>query len=260
MEATKKAYNYILVVVDAFSKFVWLYPTKSTGAEAVLDRLRKQAAIFGNPARIVTDRGSAFTSHPFKEYCAEEGIQHLLIATGVPRGNGQVERMHKIVVPMISKLCQEKPSQWYRHVKRVQQYINSTPPRSTKFAPFRIQTGMEMRIPNMPDLQQLLARVAVEELDEDREAVRKAAQENIARIQSENRKTFNSKRKQEEQYEVGELVAIKRTQFGSGLRLQPKFLGPYQVTEKLNHCRYEVQNVDDHEGPAYTTTVAEYLK
>ncbi|KAL7729718.1 hypothetical protein ACLKA6_014588 [Drosophila palustris] len=52
---------------------------------------------------IVSDRGAAFTSNLFREYCEARNIQHLMIATGVPRGNGQVERMHKIVVPMLSK-------------------------------------------------------------------------------------------------------------------------------------------------------------
>jgi len=45
----------------------------------------------------------------FNEYCDTKKIKHLLIATGVPRGNGRVERMQKIVVPMLSKLCLESP-------------------------------------------------------------------------------------------------------------------------------------------------------
>lgn len=137
MEATHKQYNHILVVVDGFSKFVWLYPTKSTGSNEVIDRLKKQATLFGNPARIITDRGTAFTSNSFKEYCESENIQHLLIATGVPRGNVQVERIHRIIVPILTKLCVEIPGNWYKYVDRVQRIINSTPPRSTGIAPFK---------------------------------------------------------------------------------------------------------------------------
>ena len=84
------------VVVDGFTKFVWLYPTKSTDTRAVIDSLEKQASIFGNPVRIITDRGTAFISQAFEDYCNENKIQYLLIATGVPRGNGQVERMHRL--------------------------------------------------------------------------------------------------------------------------------------------------------------------
>jgi len=37
------------------------------------------------------------------------------------------------------------------------------------------------------------------------------------------------------------LVAIKRTQYGTGMKLRPKFFGPYKVTKRLNHGRYEVK-------------------
>lgn len=81
--STKKSYRYIFAVVDAFSKFVWLYTTKSTDIAKVFDRLRKQSIIFGNSRKIITDRGTAFTSNMFREYCDEEKIQQLLIATGI---------------------------------------------------------------------------------------------------------------------------------------------------------------------------------
>ena len=49
MEATHKKYNHTLVVVDAFSKIVWLYPTQSTGTEDVIKRRKRQPAVLGNP-------------------------------------------------------------------------------------------------------------------------------------------------------------------------------------------------------------------
>jgi len=101
-EMTTKPYNHILVIVDVFSKYVWLYSTRSTGVDEVLNCLDKQAKHFENPCSIVSDRGTAFTSLAFKEYCESQNIQHLLIATGVLRGNCQVERLHKIVVPMLA--------------------------------------------------------------------------------------------------------------------------------------------------------------
>jgi len=73
----------------------------------VLEKLEKQAAVFGNPRRVVTDRGTAFTSGLFNEYCNREGIQLLHITTGVSRGNGQVKRINKIFIPMISNMCRK---------------------------------------------------------------------------------------------------------------------------------------------------------
>ncbi|GFU20235.1 pro-Pol polyprotein [Trichonephila clavipes] len=64
-----------------------IYPVKTVSAESALEKLKQQQKTFGNPIRIISDRGSAFTSKLFNDYCDEENIQHLQIATGVPRGN-----------------------------------------------------------------------------------------------------------------------------------------------------------------------------
>jgi len=159
MNMTTKRFNNILVIVDGFSNYVWLYPTRSTDVDEVLNCLDKQAVHFGHPYRIVSDRGTAFTSLAFKEYCESHNIQHLLIATGVPRGNGQVERLHKIVVPMLAMLSYESPLAWYKYVGRVQQIINSTEPRSTRITPFKLLTGVDMRLAGCHELTDLNAGV-----------------------------------------------------------------------------------------------------
>lgn len=79
--STEKNYKHLFVVTDAFTKFSWLYPVRSTTFEEVIDRLKKQSAVFGNPRRIVADGGSNFTSNVFKNYCDDEKIQLHLIAT-----------------------------------------------------------------------------------------------------------------------------------------------------------------------------------
>ncbi|GFW68287.1 transposon Tf2-9 polyprotein [Trichonephila clavipes] len=98
LPSTNKSYQHIFTVVDAFTKFTWLYPVKTVSAESALEKLKQQQKTFGNPIRIISDRGSAFTSKLFNDYCDEENIQHLQIATGVPRGNGQVERIHRTLI------------------------------------------------------------------------------------------------------------------------------------------------------------------
>jgi len=85
--------------MDAFSK----YAAKSTDTAEVLDRLRRQSAVFGNPKRIIwlikeLDGGVAFTATAFKEYCSKEDIEHSLIITGIPHGNGQVERVNRTLI------------------------------------------------------------------------------------------------------------------------------------------------------------------
>ncbi|GFW54589.1 transposon Tf2-11 polyprotein [Trichonephila clavipes] len=89
---TNKNYNHIFTVIDAFTKFTWLYLTKSTTAQEVIERLKLQQKTFGDPSRVIRDKGGAFRSKEFEDYCADEQISNVQITTGVPRGNGQVER------------------------------------------------------------------------------------------------------------------------------------------------------------------------
>ncbi|GFW91653.1 transposon Tf2-9 polyprotein [Trichonephila clavipes] len=74
LPSTNKNYNHILSIIDAFTKFVWLYPVKSTSSRDALDKLKQQEITFGNPHRIITDKGTAFTSKEFREYCENENI------------------------------------------------------------------------------------------------------------------------------------------------------------------------------------------
>lgn len=102
--------------------------------------------------------------------------------------------------------------------------------------------------------------ISIEELHQERSKIRNISRQNIQRIQKENIEQLNKRRVPEKMYEVGDLVAIKRTQYGTGLKLKPKYLGPYKVTEVMSHGRYAVEKVGQGEGSKKCTTVAEYMK
>lgn len=67
--------KYVFAVIDGFTKFTQLCATKDTATGT----------------RVISDRGSAFTSTTFRKFCDEFNIQHILIAVAAPRANGQVE-------------------------------------------------------------------------------------------------------------------------------------------------------------------------
>lgn len=258
---TKKQYNHILTLVDGFTKFTWIFPTKSTTSKEALDKIRIHQQHFGNPHRFITDRGTAFTSTEFRQYCEEENIQHVTITTGVPRGNGQVERVHRTIIAVLTKLCIENPALWYRHVSRLQRSLNSTYHRSIDTSPFKLLVGTNMR--NKEDLEiiQLLQQEEVLQYDKEREEHRLRAKQQIYKVQEENRKTFDRNRKPSTKYNLGDLVAIKRTQFGTGLKLKPKYLGPYRVTKVKRNDRYDVEREGiGTEGPHSTSSSADQMK
>ncbi|GFV87369.1 transposon Tf2-8 polyprotein [Trichonephila clavipes] len=142
---------------------------KTVSAESALEKLKQQQKTFGNPIRIISDRGSAFTSKLFNDYCDEENIQHLQIATGVPRGNGQVERIHRTLIPVLTKLSLDDSTKWYKYVDRLQRILNSTISRSTKWTPFELLVGIKMRNKEDILIKDLLLEEMAKELLEQRE-------------------------------------------------------------------------------------------
>jgi len=96
--------------------------------------------------------------------------------------------------------------------------------------------------------------------------LRITARENIQKIQEENRRTASKITKPAQLYKEGfvqgssctrkDIVAIKRTQFGTGLKISSKFYGPYKVTKVKRNNRYDVIKVGQGEGPERTSTAA----
>ena len=93
-----------------------------------------------------------------------------------------------------------------------------------------------------------------------RDELREAAKQQIDKVEQENRVNYNKKRKSATKYKEGDIVAIKRTQQGPGLKLAIKFLGPYKITKLQSNDRYKVGKLGDGEGPEQTTTSADNMK
>ena len=65
---------------------------------------------------------------------------------------------------------------------------------------------------------------------------------------------YNKKRKSSPVYDIGDIVAIQRTQFGTG------FFGPYKIINVKGHDRYDVQKLGHHDGPNLTSSASDYMK
>jgi len=164
-------------VIDLFSKFTWLYASRST--TEVLDKLKKQANIFGNPRRIISDRGTSFTSNDFEQYCKEERIEHVLITTGVQRANGQVERVNRTLIPLLTKMSASHPGEWHKHLELYQKYLNVTPHQSIGTTPFKLLFGTNIRMKEDPKIKESLEEELIKMFEENRNELRAEAKENI---------------------------------------------------------------------------------
>lgn len=145
-------------------------------------------------------------------------------------------------------------------VDRVQKAVNSTYTRSTGSTPFELLVGTKTRSKEDHEISKLVQDEIVNNFNNEREIMRKQAKEQILKVQDENRKSYNLRRKPATKYKEGDVVAVKRTQFGGGLKLKSKFLGPYHVTKIKPNNTYDVSRIGEGEGSKQTTTCAEYME
>lgn len=185
MVQTRRLYKHLFVVVDAFTNFVWIYPTKSTTVKEVLDKLKFQQQTFGNPRRIISDKGSAFTSDEFTTYCNDEKIEHIKTTTGMPRANGQVERINRVIIAALTKMSIEDPTKWYKHLPSIQMAINSTYNKSIASKLFKLLFGVDMKQKIDSNVVEALEESFAQQFSDQREETRKKAKEQILKIQKE---------------------------------------------------------------------------
>ena len=68
--------KYLLVVIDAYSRFPEVDIVRSTSAAAIIPKLERIFATHGIPSTIHSDNGPPFTSREIEEYMKENGIEH----------------------------------------------------------------------------------------------------------------------------------------------------------------------------------------
>lgn len=89
---SNEGFKHLLLLVDAFTKFLFLIPLKTLSGPETCNVLRQYLGMFGITKKFICDRGTNFTDKSVKEMLRDLGIQQHLIAKSAPRGNGQVER------------------------------------------------------------------------------------------------------------------------------------------------------------------------
>ncbi|XP_060786568.1 LOW QUALITY PROTEIN: uncharacterized protein K02A2.6-like [Neoarius graeffei] len=81
-----------LIIVDAHSKWIDVYPTNSATSQVTIEKLRQCFSTHGLPQTIVSDNGTCFTSQEFETFLKQNGIQHKTSAPFHPASNGLSER------------------------------------------------------------------------------------------------------------------------------------------------------------------------
>lgn len=254
---SSRGFEHITVIIDSFTRFVLLYPIKSTKATAMMRALEDVFHRYGIPRMIVSDRGTCFTAGAFRKFCETRGIQHVLNSPRHPQANGMVERVNRTLIPAIqAEMASER--QWDRCLKKVQFVLNSAVNKTTRRTPFNMLYGYN------PSLEHAEFQKVAALRWEDPDEIRRRAHEDINKNQAKYKHHFDKKRYDGVHYDVGEIVVVKGAAVATGetTKLQQKYKGPYLVVKVLPSDTYLISrlDVDDSKKRHTTTTHVSQLK
>ncbi|XP_046737537.1 uncharacterized protein LOC124406225 [Diprion similis] len=113
--------QYLLVVMDAFSKYVSLYPIQKTTTRISLVKLIKDY----------------FPKLAWKETLEKEGIKTIYSSIRHPQSN-PTERYMRELGRFFRTYCSEQHTKWAKYVKQIEEILNLTTHHSTGYTPYEV--------------------------------------------------------------------------------------------------------------------------
>ena len=135
--------EYILVVIDAYTRFPEIAIVTSTSAFTTINHLSRIFATHGLPSRVKTDSGPPFNSKELRDYMNENGISFTPITRLWPQASAEAENFNKVLEKGI-QTAQIEGRDWKRELYRFLLNYRATPHITTKHSPAKLLFNREI--------------------------------------------------------------------------------------------------------------------
>ena len=280
---------HFLLIVDAFSRFLMVYPVRNTTALATTTAVEKWILSFGNPQSIIHDRGTAFINTEFINWTKELGIILRPRTTYSPWTNGKIETQNQHIARYCRTFLNDAGNNWSSLAPKFAFVHNTSVSYTTGKTPYEIIFGTKPQIPMSLKLGfyrnkhklccskfcKHLPSHSHSEYRLENELLDNLLQPQLSHVLLERKRTFKqiysstfergleqttrshayrSRFKLGHHLEMGQKVLYEnhKQDLTRRQKIQQRTLGPFTVTTRITNTSYQIQ---DDKDPAVIKTV-----
>ena len=242
-----EGFKYIFVMVNHFTKYSVLHPSKKRDAENAALALFSYFACFGLVDEIYSDPGTEFANEIVETLNKWVGVRHKFGLVERHESNG-VEGTNKQVLRHLAALVLDERmlKRWRELLPAIQFMLNSVVNSETGVIPFEAHFGSQdfvyFRLPEGSD-STALAHSYIQALNENLQTLFELSKRHQDEIIKE--RTAGTPPEKQNMYQPGDFVLWQANPDEPlPSKLSPKFIGPYIVLEQVKNavsCKHVIQ-------------------
>ncbi|XP_046350717.2 uncharacterized protein LOC124131476 [Haliotis rufescens] len=224
------------------------YPDKS--ADSVADFLYKTVCRLGCFDILISDQGREFINTIIDNLMTKLGTEHRVSSTYHPQTNGQRERDNRTLKNALSKLVNDRGDNWDVFIPGVLFAHHTSVHASTKMTPFECMYIRKAKLPM--DIKDSPKPKEVVISDDFLQAMQNLRQNITSKVSNNITKPKKIQKEQHDKlhnshHELGLRTSVylknSRQMNRIGAKLEPRFLGPYEVHQVLGKGRVKLKSL-----------------
>ena len=252
---TKEGYQYVLLVVDAFSKWPETFKLKGSSAVEVADVLYNEIFCrYGATKELVSDRGANFLSKVVTRLSKLFNIRRSTTSGYRPQCNATCEQFNRTILKCLRAYC-TKQNEWDKYLQSIMYgYRATVSTSSTLHSPYKMLFGRDMILPVDIELGQVTSTGSVQadeyvkDLVEKLKVIHEVARNNEREYQETYKKRYDKDSK-DTNFTPGTIVWLKsplQSKTGESKKLMLRYNKLVYIKEKLDNNTYIVIEHDTH--------------
>jgi len=243
--------NYIVAMIDHFTRFLQLYPVKDITKETIAGCIMTHAGTFGIPCELCSDRGSEYVNDIIQALVDFTGTEHVVSMAYSKEENGIVERSNKETWRWMRAIVNDRRIGHHR-VSRATPFVtrihNAKKVKSLGYSPGQMVFGQRIELDKnifLPREVRVETRTNItqwiQEQEELQNLILTIAAEQQTQYDNRNRvkRTARDNEHATREFPVGTYVlsAYPPTDYGQARpnKLHPMLQGPFEVVGRDNH-------------------------